>query len=77
MPDCELRRDELLARIAAGLAQFILNILQRVDARAFFGELIDLDGVGQGRFSDEIGDGDVERFGNAFEQPDRIRGGRR
>ena len=47
----KLRGDELLARVAAGFAQLLQNVVQRVHADGFAGEAFDLHAVDQLRLA--------------------------
>ncbi len=70
----ELRRDKLIAWIAAGLLQFLQNVVERIDA---YTQVFFLDQTEKFRFADQFGNGDASGFRDLLDYRVRLRMHRR
>ena len=68
--------DELVARIAARLAQLLADVAERVHADGFGGEAFELHLLDQFGLADQVVDGSAERFGDLLAPPGTTRDAR-
>ena len=67
-----VRGHELVARVAAGLPQFLADVAQRVNADTFGGELLQLHLLDERGFGDQAGHGDAQRGGDLLHHRVRL-----